>query len=97
MVLEYYTISKSEKELAKLSKHSEKGTKAKNIVLVAKKFGLNATIKDNSTLKDIRDNLKNNIPLIVDWFSQDDGHYSVAIGIDNDNIYIFTRFRTWSY
>ena len=32
--------------------------------------------------------LDNKIPVIIDWFSTDDGHYCVAVNIDKKNIYM---------
>ncbi|TSC83912.1 MAG: putative fusion protein (N:peptidase-C:desuccinylase) [Parcubacteria group bacterium Gr01-1014_13] len=89
MVLEYFGIKKSEKELAKLSNaHPHHGTSAKNLVLTAKKLGLKGFYKDFSSIKEIKKYLDKKIPVIVDWFSHDDGHYSVVIGIDKKFIYL---------
>jgi predicted double-glycine peptidase len=89
MVLEYYGINKSEKELVRLTKCTKSdGTTARDIILAAKKLGMNGSIKDYSTLEDIEAELKKRIPVIVDWFSHDEGHYSVIIGLDKGNIYM---------
>jgi len=32
--------------------------------------------------------LERKIPVIVDWFSVDEGHYSAVVGINNKNIYL---------
>lgn len=89
IVLEYFGIKKLEEELAKLSKaHPHHGTSAKNIVLAAKKLGYKAFYKDFSSLKEIKKYIDKKIPVIVDWFSHDDGHYSVVAGIDNKFIYL---------
>jgi len=89
MVLGYYGIEKTETQLAKLLKSSPKtGTRAKNILKVAKSFGLKGLVKDRANLKDIKKYLDKKIPVIIDWFSTDEGHYSVAIGMDKKNIYL---------
>lgn len=90
MVLDYYGIKKSEKELVKLSGWtSELGVSAENLAKVAKKFGLKAVIKDFATIGDLRKYiLQKKMPVIVDWFSTDEGHYSVAVDIDKENIYL---------
>ena len=89
IVLEYYGISKSEKELVRMTRCTKRdGTKAKNIVLAARKLGLNAYMRDNSSISKISALLKKGIPTIVDWFSDDEGHYSVVVGIDNKQIYL---------
>ena len=89
MVLEYYGIDKSEKELVRLTNCTKSlGTTAKNIVNSAKKLGMKASFKDYSTINDIEVKLKKRIPVIVDWFSHDEGHYSVIVGFDKENIYM---------
>lgn len=90
MVLEYYGIKKNEKELAKLSGATpQEGIDAKGLVKAAKALGFKAFFKDFSEIKDIRSYvLEKKIPVIVDWFSADDGHYSVTVDIDKDNIYL---------
>ena len=90
MVLEYYGVNKSEKELARLCKHKiSKGVSAENILKAAKKLGMKGFIKDFSEISDIKKYvIGKKIPVIVDWFSVDEGHYSVVIGIDKKNIYL---------
>lgn len=90
MVLDYFGVKKSEKELAKLSGATkEKGVEAENLLKAAQKLGLEGFIKDFSEIPDIKKYvLQKKIPLIVDWFSQDEGHYSVIVGINNKDIYL---------
>jgi len=90
MVLGYYGIKKTEKELAKLSGWTpEKGVSAESLAKVAKKFGLKTVIKDFAGISDLKKYiLQKKTPVIVDWFSEDDGHYSVAVDIDKENIYL---------
>lgn len=87
MVLNYYSISVSEAELAKLSGTTQKkGTSIEGLIKAAKHFGFQAFLKTNSSLNDLRYFVKREIPVIVDWFSEDDGHYSVVVDIDKNNI-----------
>ena len=89
MILEYFGVEKSEKELGRLTYCVlSRGTKAENIVSTAKRLGFNALIKDRANFNDIKKYLAQEIPVIVDWFSKDEGHYSVAVGIDKKNIYL---------
>jgi len=89
MVLDCYGIVKSEGYLAKLSGWRKNyGTSAEGIIKTAQQLGLEAYKKDFSTLEDIRKYLDQKIPVIVDWFSCEEGHYSVAVGIDKQNIYL---------
>jgi ABC-type bacteriocin/lantibiotic exporter with double-glycine peptidase domain len=99
IVLDYYGIEKSEKELAKLCKvDKDLGTDDKNIKRVAEQLGFKAIIKNNSSFKDIEKWLDKKVPVIVDWFTKGrqeysesevaDGHYSVVAGLDDKYIYL---------
>jgi predicted double-glycine peptidase len=89
MILEFYGLEKSEQELGKLSKCTKsKGTSAENIIKAAKKLGFEAHVENNSNLARIKYFLNRETPVIVDWFSHDEGHYSVAVSIDDENIYL---------
>jgi len=90
MVLCAYGINKSEKELARLTKSSRiKGCSEKNIVKVAKEFGFQGYIKQNSSIKELKSLISKGIPVIVDWFSPEEaGHYSVVVGFEKKDIII---------
>ena len=90
MVLKYYGINKSEKELANLSgSRPAKGVGVEGLLKAAKALGFKGHVKDFSEIKDIKEYvIKKKNPLIVDWFSTDDGHYSVVVDIDDKNIYM---------
>lgn len=90
MVLGYYGIEKGEKELGRITRcNSKLGTKASSIVRIAKKIGFRSLYKDYANFADIRKFVvEQKIPVIVDWFSEDNGHYSVVVGIDGRNIYL---------
>jgi len=87
MVLDYYGISVSEKELAKLAGYSEKkGTSIEGLMKAAGHFGLHSFVKSNSSLEDLEFFIKKKIPVIVDWFFEDDGHYSVVVDINKKEV-----------
>ncbi len=89
MVLSYFGVEKSEEELVRLSKClKDKGAEAENLLKAAKKLGFKGFIKDYSDFKDVKKFLKKKIPVIVDWFSVDEGHYSVVVGVDDKKIYL---------
>lgn len=90
MVLGYYGLKKSEKELIKLSSCTKtKGTKASGLLKAASHFGFDGFIRDFSDIKDLKNYVvKKKIPVIVDWFSVDEGHYSVVVDINKKNIYL---------
>jgi len=87
MVLDFYGVLASESEIAKIAGASrKKGISAEGLIKVAKHFGFKAFLKKNSTLADIKKFIKRGIPVIVNWFLEDDGHYSVVADIDGRNI-----------
>lgn len=89
MVLDFYGTRLSEDDLAELSGATNKhGATADGIKSAAEQSGFQVFIKDDATFADIASYLERQIPVIVDWFSTDDGHYSVVVGLDSDNIYL---------
>jgi predicted double-glycine peptidase len=90
MVLDYYGIQKSEKELAEMTDCTmDTGVEAGRLLEAAREFGLDGYIRDDADLDDIRrEVLDKKRPVIVDWFSEDDGHYSVVVDIGDENIYL---------
>lgn len=88
MVLDYFGVEKSEADLAKMCGASARaGTSAEGIVAAAKKLGFKGSFKNLASVADIRRYVqKKKIPVIVDWFSTDDGHYSVVADIDDKSI-----------
>lgn len=87
IVLDYYGASVTESALAQASGASrEKGASLKGLIKAARHFGFEVFSKEKSTFGDLRRFIKKGMPVIVDWFSEDDGHYSVAVDIDQKNI-----------
>ena len=97
-VLAYYGESIREDNLGKAVKVTDEGTPWKNIKAYALKQGFNVDVRLNMTLDDLKKLLAEHKPVILaiqawpdnpvdykkDW---NDGHYVVAVGYDNDNIY----------
>jgi predicted double-glycine peptidase len=89
MVLAYYGVRKSERALARLAGATRsRGVEAPGLAKAARRLGFTARIKDRATLADVKRHIKKGIPVIVDWFSKDDGHYSVVVGITGSTIYL---------
>ena len=87
IVLDYYGVSVTEKEIAEVAGATiEAGVSPEGLVKAAKHFGFNAFLKEGSTLYDLRYYLDKKIPVIVDWFWENDGHYGVVADIDEENI-----------
>jgi len=99
IVLDYYGVVKTEKELGKMSGWDKNlGVDEKGIKKAAEVLGFNVKIKDNSSYSDIQKWLAKGVPVIVDWFTKgridytdsdvSDGHYSVVAGFDGKFIYL---------
>ncbi len=99
ILLNYYGIEKSERELANMSGwDKDLGIDDKGIRRAAESLGFKVEIKNNSSYKDIQKWLDKGIPVIVNWFTRGrndypesetaDGHYSVVAGLDNRFIYL---------
>ena len=87
MVLEYYGVLVSEARLAQIAGTTkEKGTLKEDLIRAAKHFGFQVFSKDRSTLSDLRYFIKRKIPVIVNWFLDDEGHYSVVVDIDRKKV-----------
>lgn len=90
MVFDFYGLTISEEELINLT-HCDPniGIEAEIMAKVSDELGFKTVIKDNATFDDLREYVVDKkIPVIVDWFSEDDGHYSVVVDIDSQNIYL---------
>jgi len=99
IILDYYGVNKAEKELAKLAGLKKGlGIDDRGIKKVVEKLGFKIIIKNNSNFKDIEKWLNREVPVIVNWFTRGrndypesetaDGHYSVAVGLDDRFIYL---------
>lgn len=90
MILNYFGVDKTEEELSRLAECTENaGTTAQNLAKAVASFGFKTEIKDFAEIADIKKYVEEKkIPVIIDWFFEDDGHYSVVVGVDNENIYL---------
>jgi uncharacterized protein len=99
IVFQYYGLSKSEKELARLTDTTQRlGTSKKGLIKAAIQLGFQVFTKTESSFQDIEKWLNKGVPIIVDWFTRGrkdyadsdmaDGHYSVVCGIDSKYIYL---------
>jgi len=90
MVLNYYGIIKDQKKLGKICRTDMAiGTLAEKLVEAAKNLGLKAEVINFAELTDIEHYiLKKKIPVIVRWFPGLQGHYSVAVDINKNKIFL---------
>lgn len=109
-ILYYYGIEYSEGDLADLL-HSDTldGTHYQNIVSIANALNFNVETKTNATFADLKHYLDLKKPVIiliqawtdqsvVDWKNDwIDGHYVVAIGYDQNNVYFMDPSTLGNY
>lgn len=102
MLLTFWNLPGKEKtdlELAKDCGTDPKlGTSNEAFIETARRFGLDAVVKDHAEFTDIAEWLEKKIPVVVDWFSpgrkdasegeMPDGHYSIVVGLDAEHIYL---------
>ncbi len=99
IVLVYYGIKKTEKELVKTTGwDKDLGVDDRGIKKAAEALGFKVKIKNNSSYSDIQKWLDKGVPVIVDWFTRGrkdypdsetaDGHSSVVAGLDDRFIYL---------
>lgn len=83
MVMDYYGVSVSEKEIARVAGSTrEKGTSIKGLIKAARRFGFRVVLKKDASLRDLEYFVDKKIPVIVDWFEGGNGgHYSVVVDI----------------
>jgi hypothetical protein len=86
-VLGFFGINIELSELAEKSKATkEDGVKSEGLLQAANIYGFDGEIKDNSSISELRSVIKSGIPVIVDWWKNDDGHYSVVTDINNTEL-----------
>lgn len=89
MILDYYGIKKSENAVAKLIGATRKsGCTPEQILMGVKKLGLDSYYKKNSSVVEMGELLKKDIPIIIYWTKNGEGHYSVVFGIEKGRILI---------
>lgn len=86
VIMDYYGTPLTEGQIAQMSAaSSEIGTWTEGLMLVARKYGYTAKLSDNTTEEQLRNELEKG-PVIVDWNSGTEGHFSVVVGITDYNI-----------
>lgn len=99
MVLSYFGVEKTEAEVAKeCGRDPSLGTDDISIKKAAERYGFKVEIQNEASFEDIQSWLDKKVPVIVDWFTRGrsdyddsevpDGHYSVVVGLDDENIYL---------
>lgn len=100
-VLCYYGMDMRVDDLINMTHCNVNGTPPENIASAARGLGFTTEVKENMTLQDLQLYMNQGTPVIVDaqawksnetntnWTSdEDDGHYMVVIGVDDQNVYL---------
>lgn len=94
MIFSYFGVEASANAIAKAAGSTRRyGTPLAGLKKAAKAYGFSLTYKDHSSLKDIRHFLDKNIPVIVAWFYETEGHYSVVTKLDAKKIYMVDPYE----
>jgi len=89
MILDFYGSDKTEEEIAEIcGANRERGVSLDGIVKGCNYFGLQTKVIDNAQFGNIREYVDKSIPVMVQWWSTDEGHWSIVGGIDDKNVYV---------
>ena len=89
IVLAGYGIDIGEQRLTRLTGCvPSRGVDAAGLQRAAETLGLRSLVKDGADFRDIRRYLRRGVPVIVDWFAFNGGHYSVVFDMDDENVYL---------
>jgi ABC-type bacteriocin/lantibiotic exporter with double-glycine peptidase domain len=93
MILAYSGIRKSQKVIARDVYLNWLGTSQQVLIAYLPRFFKDTGYKNNSTLKDIKIQLKKGNLIIINWWenidgSEPDGHYSIISDIDEKNRFL---------
>lgn len=89
MVLDYYGISIEEQELAKMVNHTyELGCTNEAMEQAFQRLGFKVFYKTNATIEDLDLFTSLNMPVIVDWFPEGEGHSSIVLGVSSGCVLI---------
>ena len=90
MVLNYHGVKVSEDEIAELmgGVSRERGVRAEQIIETARGFGFESFLRDNCSIGYAAREIRDKCPIIFNWFPPEInvGHYSVAVGVDDNSI-----------
>lgn len=90
ILLSYFGVVKSEQSLAELcGTTARKGTRPDQLIRAVKRLGFRVKFSENGTWRVLNDYINHKrLPVLVDWFMVNDGHYSVACGLDRKTVWL---------
>jgi len=89
-VLAFFGVQATEDALRELSGATEEdGVEVNGMVKAAEAFGFETWWTENATIDQIRQVVGQfQLPVLVEWFKRDGGHWSVITGINDGTIYM---------
>lgn len=89
MVFAYYGTKASQKEIGRRAKTTlAHGTTPANLLAAARSYGFDGQWKKGGDIAGLRAWFDRGVPVIVNWFSENEGHYSVVVGVDDARVVI---------
>lgn len=88
MVLDFYGIKKTEKEVANIIGATKDGCSTDKVVSAIKKLGFKVEYKVGSNISELEKVTNKGIPVIIYWTRHGGGHFSVIYGVKNNRVYI---------
>lgn len=76
----------SQEALGRIAKTDKDGTTLAGMVRAALALGYRVSYRDNASIEDLRSLLGRGAFLIVDWFCEVVGHYSIVVEVTQDSI-----------
>jgi len=95
MVMDYYGVERSEMYWGKLTAMKirngkidrDAGCSDDKFIKAIRKIGFNGFCKDNSSIAEVKKFIAKGMPVIVNWFSPEQGaHFSIVVGFEKDKI-----------
>lgn len=96
ILLSFFGKTYSEEELARLcGAKLEVGTEQTGLIAGAKAVGAHVFAKEHGTIEELEYFIKTEkLPVIVDWFDVDDGHYCVVVGMTEKDLILADPSKT---
>ena len=88
MLLKKFGIEKTTEEIHELLEFKNNGTSAEQMVSAAQKAGLNAFVMESGTIGILKSFTDIGFPVAVDWFSEDDGHWSIITKVTDKSVWM---------
>lgn len=88
-VMGFHGVEVGQRRLGRLAGTTVRdGTSGAGMRRAARRFGFDARVQDGATLDRLRNEVAKGRPAIVNWWSEDDGHYSVVERVGDRGVHM---------